>query len=395
MINSKVNTQNFLGDISETEFLQQYWQKKPLLIRNAFANVEQLISADELAGLALEQQVESRFISGHVDQGPESWQMQHGPFEESFFNHVASKNWTLLVQAVDHYIAEIAQFAKQFNFIPRWRYDDVMISFTTPGGSVGPHFDRYDVFLIQASGQRRWQLGGQCDDNSPLVKNCPLSILQKFSPEQEWVVNPGDLLYLPPALSHYGVALSDCITWSVGFRAPSSKDFLDQYFHVISRDLTQQIHYQDPDLLPPNNPALIDDMAIQRFQQILSALINDKKAIEETLGRLVSQPKYSITEDQHHDVAYDFTTLSQDDVFIKDESSRLFYTADSNGPMQLFVNGEPYPFPKTELGKKLILHLGQHEAINGAQLQHYQNCNQTWSWFKTLVQNGTYYYSEA
>ena len=191
-----------LGDLSADAFLQRYWQKKPLLIRNALANYQSPISADELAGLALESEVESRLVETHGMD----WSLKHGPFNEDDFLGLPEQDWTLLVQGVDLWVPEVQALLSKFAFLPPWRVDDVMVSFACPGGSVGPHFDQYDVFLLQVEGQRRWQIGGECSSNTPLRDDSPLRILKEFEAEEEWLLEPGDMLYLPPGVAHWGVA---------------------------------------------------------------------------------------------------------------------------------------------------------------------------------------------
>ena len=203
-----------LGTLSEERFLSDYWQQKPLLIRGAWPNFQAPIDADELAGLALEDEVESRLIIGS------DYAVEQGPFAEERFASLPAREWTLLVQAVDLWVPEVAEMLRRFSFLPRWRIDDIMVSYATDGGGVGPHFDDYDVFLLQGSGQRRWQIGDYCDANSALSEHSQLKILDAFDAQQDWLLNPGDMLYLPPRLAHCGVAVGECCTYSVGFRAP-------------------------------------------------------------------------------------------------------------------------------------------------------------------------------
>ena len=214
-----------LGDISIETFIAEYWHKKPLLIRQAFPDFEAPVTPDELAGLACESKVESRLLIENPDSG--DWQLKHGPFEESLFSELPKEHWTLLVQGVDHWVPEAADFIEQFRFIPSWRLDDLMISYAAKGGGVGPHYDNYDVFLLQVGGQRRWEVGGLHDQDREFLPGKPVRILSHWEPEQSWVLNPGDMLYLPPRVGHNGVAVSDdCVTYSVGYRAPQNGDML-------------------------------------------------------------------------------------------------------------------------------------------------------------------------
>lgn len=252
---------HILGNISIETFLNEYWQKKPLLIRNAFPDFECPIDPDDLAGLSLEDAIESRIIKESDENGP--WQLYNGPFDEAEFEKLPEENWTLLVQAVDQWVPEISDLLEHFKFIPSWRLDDIMASFAPKGGSVGPHYDQYDVFLLQASGQRKWQVGPKFKSTDKLVENTPLSILEEITVEHEWTLNPGDMLYLPPLYAHNGVAENDCMTFSVGFRAPSETDIIQGISDHVCSKLDHPEHYHDPDLKDSSNaPALLNPLLI-------------------------------------------------------------------------------------------------------------------------------------
>ncbi|SEI71761.1 50S ribosomal protein L16 3-hydroxylase [Allopseudospirillum japonicum] len=345
-------TTALLGDMSRETFLRDYWQKKPLLIRQAIANFQSPLSKEEVAGLAMEKMVESRLVLG--TQAQQDWQVQHGPFDEHTFAQLPAKNWTLLVQAVDHYVPEVAALLDAFDFIPRWRLDDIMISYAVQGGSVGPHLDYYDVFLLQAAGSRRWQLGEFCSQTTPILADAPLRILQDFTPVdgQDWVLHPGDLLYLPPALAHYGLALDDeCMTWSVGFRAPSAEESLSGWIDYIAPQLSEDLRYTDPDLNLPQHPAQIDDQAITRMRTLLTqALHSDEQTLRTWFGLTMTQTKYA---DQLIPAETPLTTvdveayLQQGGAFILAEGSRLAWvppTSTTDG--QIFVDGHVFAYPR-------------------------------------------------
>ena len=204
-------------------FLRDYWQQRPLLIRNPWNGWHNPLSPDELAGLACEESVEARLIS----QSGAALEAEHGPFPEERFARLGEQGWSLLVQAVDHHVPEVAELIAPFRFIPDWRIDDVMVSLASDGGGVGPHFDHYDVFLIQGLGRRRWQVGQLCDDATPLLPHDDLRLLADFRATEEWLLEPGDILYVPPRIAHNGVAVgTDCMTYSVGFRAPSRTELI-------------------------------------------------------------------------------------------------------------------------------------------------------------------------
>ena len=244
---------HILGDLSVEAFLRDYWQKKPLVIRQAWPNFQPLLAADELAGLSLESEIESRLVMEHGTAGP--WEIRKGPFDESAFADLPESHWTLLVQAVDHWIPEAADLLEHFRFLPGWRVDDLMISYAVDGGSVGPHYDQYDVFLLQAEGQREWRIGQMCHEDSAILKGPMIRVLAAFEETERWVLNPGDMLYLPPQLAHYGIAQGECQTYSIGFRAPSvaelAQSALDQ---VLTMPTTALMKAAAAKYLPPPKP---------------------------------------------------------------------------------------------------------------------------------------------
>lgn len=217
-----------LGGLSTEEFLRGYWQQRPLLIRGAIPDFVNPIDADELAGLACEPGVRSRLVLGHPDR--RDWSVEYGPFEPERFSELPDTAWTLLVSELEHYWPEGPDWLRRFDFIPRWRRDDLMISYAVRDGSVGPHIDAYDVFLFQAQGRRRWQIQEPPPRSPICLPALPLAILRRFEATSEWVLEPGDMLYLPPGIPHLGMALDDdCMTWSIGFRAPAWRDLVGEF----------------------------------------------------------------------------------------------------------------------------------------------------------------------
>lgn len=282
-----------LGGMSAETFMRDYWQKKPLLIRGAFPGFQSPLTPDELAGLACEENVEARLVES---DGPDRrWQVSHGPFDEETFARLGRRDWSLLVQAVDHYVPEIAELLEHFTFLPRWRLDDIMASFAPPGGNVGAHVDNYDVFLLQASGQRRWQLGGVMDESAPIIEGIDLRILADFrvEPGQEWVLEPGDMLYLPPRVAHHGVSESeDCMTFSVGFRAPSLDEMVTSWADYLGEQLSETRRYRDDDLTPAADAALIDERALARVRRQMLDTLDDPAQMAQWFGRVMTQVKY-------------------------------------------------------------------------------------------------------
>ena len=218
--------------IDEEHFLSEYWQKKPLLIRQAFPSFVTPLPADELAGLSLDPDTTPRLIM--QDSGGD-YHVEYGPFDETRFSSLTGNNWSLLVTDVDKHIPQLATYLDPFHFLPNWRIDDLMISYAPEGASVGAHVDDYDVFLLQASGQRRWSIDLDASRNQQLLADAQLKLLSSFQADEVWELMPGDMLYLPPGIGHHGVASSEqCTTWSVGFRAPASDELLLRLAELIS-----------------------------------------------------------------------------------------------------------------------------------------------------------------
>lgn len=278
-----------LGGLSPAQFLREYWQQRPLLIRGAIPGFENPIEPDDLAGLATDPDAASRIISGHVDR--QDWDVEYGPFDERRLAGLPERDWTLLVTDVERFWPGGADFLARFDFIPRWRRDDLMISYAPPGGSVGPHADQYDVFLFQAAGYRRWQIQdppGPVDCHDDL----PLAILRDFQPSETWELGPGDLLYLPPNLPHYGVSLDDeCMTWSVGFRAPTILDVLTGFLEERANVVGDQARFEDPGRHPALHAAEIPAGDRRELREALRALLAaDDHDLDAYLGRFLTRP---------------------------------------------------------------------------------------------------------
>lgn len=283
-----------LGGLSANDFLDSHWQRKPLLVRQALPNYNSPIDADELAGLALEPEVESRLVVEQGATGP--WELRHGPFTEQDFQNLPSSHWTLLVQAADLWVPQVAELLEHFSFLPRWRLDDVMISYAAIQGSVGPHFDQYDVFLLQVEGERRWQVDGGCDAASPLLEGTDLRILAEFESQQEWLLQPGDMLYLPPGLAHWGVAQNPGLTYSVGFRSPDMAEMLGELAMELAA-APDAPHYIDPPLSPQMASTDVHPDFVAAAQRQLLALLQDEELIADCFARYMTRPKYpDITE---------------------------------------------------------------------------------------------------
>ncbi len=274
-----------LGGLTVNEFLRDYWQKKPLLIRQAFPKFQGLLSKDQLIDLACEEEAQARLVI----QSRGKFDLQHAPFETQDFDTFGNAKWTVLVQGVNHHLPEAAELLKKFSFVPHARLDDLMVSYAPKGGGVGPHFDPYDVFLLQGAGHRRWQISTQADRT--LIPNAPLRILSNFKPEQEWVLEAGDMLYLPPQCAHNGIAEDDCMTYSIGFRSPSYQELAEQFLVHLQDRITVDGMYADPNLKSQKHPSEISSTMLDQVAQAIQQVRWDKQDIANFLGCYLSEPK--------------------------------------------------------------------------------------------------------
>lgn len=278
-----------LGGLTPRQFMQEYWQKKPLLVRQAIPGFVPPVDRRALFALADQDDVEARLVTFFRNR----WKMDHGPFAPANLPALKQKQWTLLVQSVNLFHPEVAALLGQFRFVPDARLDDVMISYATEGGGVGPHFDSYDVFLLQAHGKRRWQVSTQSD--LTLRSGLPLKILANFIPEETWTLEPGDMLYLPPQCAHDGVAEGECMTYSIGFRAPGFRELSGHFLAWLADSLEDHPDfagiYADPDQLPTTTPARIPTAMATALGKRLQQLQWNDDMIAEFLGAYLSEPK--------------------------------------------------------------------------------------------------------
>ncbi len=314
-----------LAGLTPTQFMKRHWQKKPLLIRKAFPDIQPLLSRQALFELAGQESVESRLIMSDSS----GWQLKHGPFARSALPPLKRKNWTLLVQGVDLHLDAAHDLLSRFRFVPDARLDDLMISWASDGGGVGPHYDSYDVFLLQTSGQRLWRIGRQKDLS--LMPDVPLKLLSRFGPEEEHLLDPGDMLYLPPRWAHEGVAVgNDCMTCSVGFRAPARGGLASEIMDRMIDDMDDPQLYRDPMQVATAAPAAIP-AALQGFAaEALQRLIADHRPLARALGEVMSEPKPQVAfVEPDHDWAPGGVRL--------DRRTRMLYDDD-----HIFINGEAF-----------------------------------------------------
>ena len=275
---------SLLGELTADDFLSDYWQQRPLLIRNALPIADNPpLEPDQLAGLALEEWIESRLINS------QTWQVEHGPLDPERFTTLPERDWTLLVQAVDLWLPEVAALLDSVDFLPRWQIDDIMVSYAAPGGNVGPHVDNYDVFLLQGLGRRHWQIETTARQHRAASPSSALRLVDDFNADSEWVLEPGDLLYLPPQFAHHGIALDPCMTYSIGFRAPSSVEILnDLALELLAGE-------REPDFLRTlvsRSGDPIGEPQVGAISAQLKHLLDDKQLLGDWYARYMSRPKY-------------------------------------------------------------------------------------------------------
>lgn len=326
------------------DFLRDYWQQQPLFMPGALPGYRSPVSPEELAGLACEDDVESRLILEH---GATPWQLKHGPFTEEDFGKLPDSHWTLLVQDLDKHLPEAARLLDAFRFIPRWRVDDVMISYATDQGTVGPHTDAYDVFLVQAQGQRRWRISSRVYGDEDLLPDIDLKVLKAFDTDQEWLLGPGDILYLPPGVAHWGIAEGPCITCSVGFRAPSEQELLSDWCdHLIAR-ATGDRHFMDPPLDPSQPGGEISSASIGRVREMLQAVLQRPEAEQARwFGHYITEPKPHLPVEAPDTALSDAQLMQmvETEGLMINPHSRLAFT-ESAGQLYLFADGEDFPIP--------------------------------------------------
>jgi 50S ribosomal protein L16 3-hydroxylase len=372
---------NWQLNLDRAAFLNEYWQRKPFLIRNTIEGFTPPLGSDHLAGLALEEDVESRLVEQHSN----GWQLQHGPFCEADFTR--DHPWTLLVQAVDHYIPEVADLQRLFDFIPRWRMDDVMVSYAVDGGSAGPHYDNYDVFLLQGEGQRLWRLGQRCDSTSPLLAHEEMRILNTFETSEEHLLGPGDILYVPPGIAHWGIAQGECTTFSIGFRAPGISDMLTRWTDQLLLQMDSEQFYSDAGRAAATRPGEI------HINDVQHALTQLHRALEQTVGQqwfgeLITEPRYDVEPDE--DELAEAHALLHDGAqkVSLSPSAKLAWHQDGEG-LSVFANGESLNCEQSVLPS--LLTLCDRRDLAGTILDKALADTDTTKLLESLLQSGCVY----
>lgn len=328
-----------LGGISAEQFLAEYWQKKPLLVRNAIPEIVDILEPNDIMELALDENVNARLIK-QKDKDPNQWSVKSSPLIKADFQKMP-KLWSVLIQAVDHYSFDLAALWKKFPFIPQWRRDDIMVSYAPQGGSVGQHFDFYDVFLVQGYGHRRWQLGQMCNADTEFVAGQPLRLLPEMDINFDEVLAPGDLLYVPPGLAHYGVAEDDCLTYSFGFRMPNVTDMMDR----VSDKFSENSALKNPllDIIRDQQSAIgqVTGNELEYLKTKLFEHLQNSNILEDAIMSLMSEPKYldNIPEAEEIGTGDLEAVLEQGYQLLMEPASRLLYT-EQDGQLLFWANGE-------------------------------------------------------
>lgn len=328
-----------LGGITAEQFLNEYWQKKPLLVRNAMPEILGLLEPADVQELALEEHVTARLIR-QKNKNPNEWHIKSAPLTKGDFQKLPNL-WTLLVQAVDHYSFDIAELWKKFPFIPQWRRDDIMVSYAPKGGSVGKHFDFYDVFLVQGHGHRRWQLGQMCDESTQFIPDQPLKLLAEMDVHFDEVLAPGDLLYVPPGLSHYGVAEDDCLTFSFGFRMPNLSEMIDQVSDKFAENTSLKNPLAD---IARQQTAHLGEINSTEFAYLKTQLLDyltQAPEFDAAIMAYMSEASYpnNIPEPEEVDANDVAEVIGADYQIILEPASRLLYRKQGDS-FEFWANGD-------------------------------------------------------
>jgi 50S ribosomal protein L16 3-hydroxylase len=346
------DARTLLGGITVAAFLREHWQKAARLVRSAVPGFAGLADRPTLERLAMRDDVESRLV---IREG-RRWSLAHGPFRRADFRDLPARNWTLLVQGLNLHLDAADALLRRFAFLPYARLDDLMVSYAVPGGGVGPHFDSYDVFLLQGFGRRRWRYGRQ--DDLALAPGLPLRILRRFAPEHDHVLAPGDMLYLPPQYAHDGVAVDECTTYSIGFRAASSQEFAVAFLDFLRDDIALDGRYADPDLAPVREPARIPAAMRRRVAGMLEGVKWDASTVARFLGTFLSEPKPAVCFDPPHPplgrAAFARRVAARG--LALDRRTQLLYDDDA-----LYVNGERCAWPAD--GRNALARLANARAL--------------------------------
>lgn len=367
--------------ITKEIFLNEYWQKKPLLIKNAFPNFESPISADELAGLSLEEGVESRLVTYDRSLDKQNqYKVFNGPFEEDFYENLQKDNYTLLVQDVDKIVPEVCELFLKFNFIPQWRIDDVMVSYSEKGGNVGPHYDNYDVFIMQAEGQRTWSLTSNKCNLENYIDDTAIRLMDSFVVEQEYILEAGDVLYIPAEIGHHGVSdTHKSLSYSFGYRSYQAMELWESFGDYLSEKGTaSNLFYKDPNWNDLYNTGEISENAITEAKSLMQSLLNDEYSFKQWFGKFVTSIDAN-AEQLLPETLYDNKNATIDNFLCellssngltKDTTCRISYTlANEYSGFELFINGNEWDIENVDT--KLIMLIANNYSVSTSKLQQF------------------------
>lgn len=374
------------GDLTAQQFLADYWQKKPLLIKNALPNFTDTIDANELAGLAMEQEIESRIISR---DDTEQWHVEHGPF--SSFDSFGTRDWTLLVQAVNHWSRATDQLIALFNFIPRWRIDDVMVSFSTPNGGVGAHLDQYDVFIIQGSGQRRWRVGAENPNITNILPHPDLKQVANFDPVIDEITESGDLLYIPPNHPHHGVSIANSLNFSIGFQAPSSQDLWSAFADKIIDEQSGEQRFADQGRTIAQSASLLEQNDITAIKQFMLKQLDNDAIFADFVSRYLTQ--------SHHTLellipvepfnAEQVVSMALDKAIVFQAVSGIKSLLILQPSAQLYINGDSFDLAADSL--EFAQFLAKNQTLTTEILKSFTNCLKNVQLLTMLLNKGYWY----
>ena len=352
-------------------FLREVWQQRPLLVRGAFAGIEAPLTPEDLAGLACEDAALSRLILH--EPAHDRWSVRTGPFDESVFASLPETHWTLLVQDVDKWDGDVAALLDPFDFLPSWRIDDIMVSYAVDGGSVGAHVDQYDVFLIQGMGRRRWRISTDANAPTEFRDDVELKLLREFTPTHDWLLEPGDLLYLPPGIAHHGIADGACLTFSVGMRAPAIAELVADFAASVAETLPESRRYADAGIRPAQRAGEISGEVLEKIRSdLMAALSTDSSFLRRWFGSFITRYRAAheaVPRTPALGAAAFARGLAGGDGLVRNPWSRMAWTALPRDAAELHVAGEAHACPRAlaeRLCERIALESAEILALDDA-----------------------------
>lgn len=356
-----------LGGLTAEEFFAEYWQKKPLFVKNAFKDFVDPMSPDEVAGLSCEEDVPSRFVFEE-----QNWKLKCGPFSEKDFSNLPDKKWVLLLNDVEKFLPQMRVLSDPFKFIPEWRMDDLQVSYAVDEGTVGAHWDDYDVFLIQGMGKKHWKISYDAVSENDFVEGVPIRLIGKFNAHEEWIVEPGDLLYLPPRVGHFGVAIGECMTWSVGFRAPKHREMIHDFVEDLIQFTAEDARFTDPDLQSREFSSELNDDDIDRVMKVIEeGLSSNRDLVADWFGRFMSESKEGQEPEELEEffLADDVMGLLEEGADIERLPSVSFFYRETLDGVILYANGECFELEKEY--KKFIQYLCENRQYSPGKMMSF------------------------